>query len=498
RLQAILASSCDGESAAKYDSPPDNQENRLLAMTMVASPLKPSDTTSDTQTSMAMKQEPPASPTPSASVAELLLQQQLQSPCSNGLQSAAVDASAAASSTTTLTPTPEPPHGNQNSCSGCRELRLEMHREMSEMRGKIDRLNEAVIKLMGASAASYEPTAKRPAAPRTSSQHLAAVLAVKPEPFENGDMKPSFLPSSFTPPGQQQSPPQLQGSKKRKAPKELIHRMAETFPFLGSNGSSLAEALRAAAAAGNNGMPTLTAAVAAATAASQSPSPPVVPSCTPPNNNREGTPTGATATVTIAEGGPSADLENLMKGMSGGESPVFPRLTMDSIAQQQQQMMAMFGLSMQNQLGGGSPANLSAASTPRPENGNGSDESMDQSTREESEDSSMSRCSNCQTTKTTAWRRDLNGRLVCNACGLYYRLHRTNRPVHMRKDHIQQRFRRRVKDEEAPSNQAALTQLNQLMAAAAAGVSTGGFPFLEQMQQQLQLQTSQAAAAPML
>lgn len=39
---------------------------------------------------------------------------------------------------------------------------------------------------------------------------------------------------------------------------------------------------------------------------------------------------------------------------------------------------------------------------------------------------SMSRCSNCLTTKTTAWRRDQTGKLVCNACGLYYRLHRVN------------------------------------------------------------------------
>lgn len=42
--------------------------------------------------------------------------------------------------------------------------------------------------------------------------------------------------------------------------------------------------------------------------------------------------------------------------------------------------------------------------------------------------SSISRCSNCSTTKTTAWRRDLTGKLVCNACGLYYRLHRVGVP----------------------------------------------------------------------
>ncbi|KAI1724983.1 GATA zinc finger domain-containing protein [Ditylenchus destructor] len=55
----------------------------------------------------------------------------------------------------------------------------------------------------------------------------------------------------------------------------------------------------------------------------------------------------------------------------------------------------------------------------------------------------VAKCNNCNTIKTTAWRRDQSGKLVCNACGLYYRLHKTNRPVHMRKDFIQQRFRRK-------------------------------------------------------
>nr|CAD2173025.1 unnamed protein product [Meloidogyne enterolobii] len=64
---------------------------------------------------------------------------------------------------------------------------------------------------------------------------------------------------------------------------------------------------------------------------------------------------------------------------------------------------------------------------------------------------SVSRCNNCFTTKTTAWRRDATGSLVCNACGLYFRLHRTNRPVHMRKDFIQQRFRRKNQQQNNPS-----------------------------------------------
>ena len=32
-------------------------------------------------------------------------------------------------------------------------------------------------------------------------------------------------------------------------------------------------------------------------------------------------------------------------------------------------------------------------------------------------------CSNCHTTTTTLWRRNSEGEPVCNACGLYYKLH---------------------------------------------------------------------------
>uniref|UniRef100_A0AC35TZJ7 GATA-type domain-containing protein n=1 Tax=Rhabditophanes sp. KR3021 TaxID=114890 RepID=A0AC35TZJ7_9BILA len=53
-----------------------------------------------------------------------------------------------------------------------------------------------------------------------------------------------------------------------------------------------------------------------------------------------------------------------------------------------------------------------------------------------------SSCNNCKTEATTAWRRDCMGNLVCNACGLYFRLHKTPRPAHLRKDKIQSRYRK--------------------------------------------------------
>ncbi|XP_018413506.1 PREDICTED: erythroid transcription factor [Nanorana parkeri] len=51
-------------------------------------------------------------------------------------------------------------------------------------------------------------------------------------------------------------------------------------------------------------------------------------------------------------------------------------------------------------------------------------------------------CSNCHTSTTTLWRRNANGDPVCNACGLYYKLHNVNRPLAMKKDGIQTRNRK--------------------------------------------------------
>ncbi|KAG8447319.1 hypothetical protein GDO86_014691 [Hymenochirus boettgeri] len=51
-------------------------------------------------------------------------------------------------------------------------------------------------------------------------------------------------------------------------------------------------------------------------------------------------------------------------------------------------------------------------------------------------------CSNCHTSTTTLWRRNASGDPVCNACGLYYKLHNVNRPLTMKKDGIQTRNRK--------------------------------------------------------
>ncbi|KAF9100923.1 putative electron transfer flavoprotein subunit [Mortierella sp. GBA35] len=50
-------------------------------------------------------------------------------------------------------------------------------------------------------------------------------------------------------------------------------------------------------------------------------------------------------------------------------------------------------------------------------------------------------CANCGQTETPLWRKDAKGQSICNACGLYARLHQRDRPVTMRKSNIARRKR---------------------------------------------------------
>ena len=50
-------------------------------------------------------------------------------------------------------------------------------------------------------------------------------------------------------------------------------------------------------------------------------------------------------------------------------------------------------------------------------------------------------CQNCTTSTTPLWRRDEVGSVLCNACGLFLKLHGTPRPISLKTDVIKSRNR---------------------------------------------------------
>lgn len=56
---------------------------------------------------------------------------------------------------------------------------------------------------------------------------------------------------------------------------------------------------------------------------------------------------------------------------------------------------------------------------------------------------SNTECFNCHTQKTPLWRRDPTGNTLCNACGLFQKLHGTMRPLSLKTDVIKKRNSRR-------------------------------------------------------
>ncbi|KAJ1736305.1 GATA type transcriptional activator of nitrogen-regulated proteins [Coemansia biformis] len=87
--------------------------------------------------------------------------------------------------------------------------------------------------------------------------------------------------------------------------------------------------------------------------------------------------------------------------------------------------------------------------------------------RPDSKPDGSPQCFNCGVDSTPLWRRDAAGNVICNACGLYYKLHNVARPISMKRAVIKRRRRR------ATNNPAAIAA-----AAAAVAAAVGARPAL--------------------
>lgn len=62
-------------------------------------------------------------------------------------------------------------------------------------------------------------------------------------------------------------------------------------------------------------------------------------------------------------------------------------------------------------------------------------------------------CYNCKTNKTPLWRRDAQGNTMCNACGLFQKLHGTMRPLSLKSDVIKKRNTKKRTEKEKQSQE---------------------------------------------
>ncbi|XBW35350.1 hypothetical protein QEN19_000915 [Hanseniaspora menglaensis] len=86
-------------------------------------------------------------------------------------------------------------------------------------------------------------------------------------------------------------------------------------------------------------------------------------------------------------------------------------------------------------------------------------------------------CFNCKTFKTPLWRRDSDGNTLCNACGLFHKLHGTMRPLSLKSDVIRKRNTKK-KEKEAATGTGGETSVNTPRSRKASVVSLANNEFV--------------------
>ncbi|KAF9986904.1 hypothetical protein BGZ75_001267 [Mortierella antarctica] len=88
---------------------------------------------------------------------------------------------------------------------------------------------------------------------------------------------------------------------------------------------------------------------------------------------------------------------------------------------------------------------------------------------EDSEAAPPTQCTNCNTFKTPLWRRDQNGLPLCNACGLFLKLHGRTRPLSLKTDVIKKRNRGGANGKSSKTNEHRNKERDQVLQNASSG-----------------------------
>jgi len=103
----------------------------------------------------------------------------------------------------------------------------------------------------------------------------------------------------------------------------------------------------------------------------------------------------------------------------------------------------------------------SSSTTPGPSSSrmnhaNGSKSGASSANDEGGSDQPPTLCSNCETKTTPLWRRDAEGNPLCNACGLFFKLHGVVRPMSLKTDVIKKRNRTTVQPSHTPARKSSI------------------------------------------